>query len=589
MNTFDKQSKIVRFAIGEALGTAWLWAAFIFLIAQACPGQPSGSVGQKGDKPELTSRWFFAFGYGRNREDVEKIKSLIDIGADHGLNGMVLSSFGLDGITRWNKTDVALLQEVAAYCAKKQIELIPTGFSVGYGGGALGHDVNFAAALPAIIPLKAKAGKISPVMSDNLLKNGDLEDHTGNNFKGYEYHDQPGQISFVDTHAASGKTSIRFEHFDANKYGHGRIMQKVTIQAGRAYRFAFKIKTQDLKPVSELKAIVLKEGREVTSLQPKVKPTQDWTDVTLDFISSSGAEVGLYAGIWGGQSGRFWLDDLRFCECGTLSDIVRREGTPLELRSRDRDAVFVEGKDFEGPKCLRELTSLHLPPGSAIRDGENLQLSCYKIPYVTHAWGRQISLCMSNPKLYDYWESQATRLHQIIPFRRFLLEMDEIRNGGGCLSCRARGLSMAAILGDCITRQRVIFKAIDPKIEVLIWSDMLDPAHNAHNNYYGVVGDFTGSWKCAPRDLTIMCWNHAIRDESLAFFSRQGFRTFGAAYYDADDLTNPREWLASLTRTLYAQGIMYTTWEKKYRLLADFGDLVSGVAAESPTSTTFRK
>lgn len=566
--------------IREAIRTAWISVVCIFLITPVCPGQQSGPARQEEDKTELKNRWFFAFGYGRNRKDVEKIKSLIDIGADHGLNGMVLSSFGLDGITRWNKTDVALLQEIAAYCTKKQIELIPTGFSVGYGGEALAHDINFAAALPAVIPLKAKAGEISPTMAEDLLKNGDLEDHTNNRFKGYGFHDQPGQVSFADTRAVSGKTAIRFENFGANEHGHGRIMQEVSIRPRRTYRFTFKVKTQDLQPVSGLKAMVLREGRAVSYLQPVVKPTQDWTGVTLDVISTCGGEVSLYAGIWGGKSGKFWLDDLRFSEYGTLSDIVRREGTPLELRSRDRDAVFVEGKDFEGPKCLRELTSLHLLPGSSVREGENLELSCYKIPYVTHTWGRQVSLCMSNPKLYDYWETQARRLHQIIAFKRFLLSMDEIRNGGGCLSCRGRGIPMAAILGDCITRQSAIFKAIDPKIEVLIWSDMLDPAHNAHDNYYGVVGNFTGSWQYVPKDLTIMCWYHAIRNESLAFFSRQGFRTFGAAYYDADDLTNPTEWLASLSRTPHAQGIMYTTWEKRYGLLADFGDLVSGVAAE---------
>jgi hypothetical protein len=67
-------------------------------------------------------------------------------------------------------------------------------------------------------------------------------------------------------------------------------------------------------------------------------------------------------------------------------------------------------------------------------------------------------------------------------------------------------------------------------IEVMIWSDMLDPAHNARDNYYGVVGDFTGSWEHVPKDLTILCWYHAIRDQSLEFFSIRGFRTFGAAY-----------------------------------------------------------
>ena len=74
------------------------------------------------------------------------------------------------------------------------------------------------------------------------------------------------------------------------------------------------------------------------------------------------------------------------------------------------------------------------------------------------------------------------------------------------------------------------------------------------------------------------CWYYEIRDKSLKFFSEQGFKTFGAAYYDADDLTNPKDWLKSLKATPNAEGIMYTTWEKKYGLLAGFGDLVSAGA-----------
>jgi hypothetical protein len=555
-------------------------SALILVTAPVCLGQQPKASPQEGAQTQLKCRWFFSFGYRRNRRDVETIKSLIDTAAAHGLNGMVLSSFGLDSITRWKGADIALLKEVAAHCAKKQMELIPTGFSVGYGGGALGHDRSFAAALPATISLKVKGGKIIPAPAVNLLANGDLEDHRNNRFTGYGFHDRPGQVSFADTIAASGKTSIRFEGFGAYRHGHGRIMQKVAVQPGRTYRLSFKIKTQALQPVSGLNAMVYVKGRSLASVRPRVKPTQDWTQITLDYINKDQKEVAIYAGIWRGKSGKFWLDDFRFGEYGDLSDIVRREGTPLQIKSKDRNKVFVEGKDFKPIQCLRQLKSMSLPPGSSMREGENLELSCYKIPYVSHSWGKQISLCMSNPKLYEYWEAQARKLHQAIKFKRFLLAMDEIRNGGGCLSCRKRGISMAEILGECITRQRAIFKAIDPKIGVMIWADMLDPAHNARDNYYGVVGDFTGSWKHVPKDLTIVCWYHRIRDKSLPFFSGRGFRTFGAAYYDADDLTNPREWLVSLRKTPGAQGIMYTSWQRKYRLLAGFGDLVSKSVAE---------
>ena len=134
---------------------------------------------------------------------------------------------------------------------------------------------------------------------------------------------------------------------------------------------------------------------------------------------------------------------------------------------------------------------------------------------------------------------------------------------------------MAEILGDCVTKQAEMLRDVNPEADVSIWSDMLDPNHNAHGNYYLVDGDYTGSWNYIPPDLGIMCWYYARRRESLAHFSKLGFRTFAGAYYDGDTLDNPRGWLEALDQTPNAYGIMYTTWQSKYALLADFGDLVS--------------
>ena len=117
--------------------------------------------------------------------------------------------------------------------------------------------------------------------------------------------------------------------------------------------------------------------------------------------------------------------------------------------------------------------------------------------------------------------------------------------------------------------------ALNPDAAVYAWSDMLDPNHNAHGDYYLVDGDFTGSWEHVPPDLRIVCWHYASRRESLDFFSKLGFRTVAGAYYDGDDLSNSVDWLEALRGTPGAEGIMYTTWQNKYDLLAAFGDLVS--------------
>jgi hypothetical protein len=133
---------------------------------------------------------------------------------------------------------------------------------------------------------------------------------------------------------------------------------------------------------------------------------------------------------------------------------------------------------------------------------------------------------------------------------------------------------MGEILGDCITRQMQIIRDAHPGAAVYAWSDMLDPNHNAHGNYYLVEGDYAGSWEHLPKDLIICCWYYEIRDKSLKFFSDRGFRTLAGAYYDSDTLDNCRGWLTSIDRTPGALGILYTTWRDKYDLLAGFGDLL---------------
>src|SRR5437762_1790304 len=62
---------------------------------------------------------------------------------------------------------------------------------------------------------------------------------------------------------------------------------------------------------------------------------------------------------------------------------------------------------------------------------------------------------------------------------------------------------MGQLLGECLTRQFRMLREVNPKVDVWVWSDMLDPNHNAHGNYYLVQGDYTGSWQHVPKELGI--------------------------------------------------------------------------------------
>jgi hypothetical protein len=177
---------------------------------------------------------------------------------------------------------------------------------------------------------------------------------------------------------------------------------------------------------------------------------------------------------------------------------------------------------------------------------------------------------MSEDRLYDVW-SEAVRLVQdTISPKRYFLSMDEIRQGGWCETCVSRGLTAGQMLGDCITRLSGIIKRVNPGAEVIVWSDMLDPNHNAKKDYYLFNGDFAGSWERIPGDVIIACWRYEIRNESLRHFDGAGFRTLGCGYYDVDNANRAGDWAESMSKTPRAWGIMYTTWEDNYGFLEKF-------------------
>jgi len=525
-------------------------------------------------------RWVFVSRSLRADQDVTDIERIVQTAAAHGLNGMVLSA-GLDRLDRQPSEYLGRLTRVKDICKRHGVEIVPNIFSVGYGGSVLAYDRNLAAGIPvhdAPFLVEGNRARLDPDARAQI-SNAGFEQYEGHRLTGYGFHDRPGEVSFVDAEVfKSGKASLRFQDFGRYEHGHARVMQEVAVRPHRCYRLSCQVKTEGLDPAGAFRIQVLTaDGRSLAPFDPRVPSTTDWRRVVMGFNSLDCEMVRVYAGAWGGKAGRFWIDDLELEEVGLLN-VLRRPGTPVTVRDAKTGEVYEEGRDFAPIKDDRlnfrfdhESPTIEILPGGRIKDGQRLSVSYYHGIAINDG---QVTVCMSEPKPYEIWGKQAELIHRHLGPSKYLLSMDEIRAGGSCRACKDRGLSMAQILGDCITRQVGIIKAVDPDAEVLIWSDMLDPHHNAHGDYYLVEGDFAGSWKYVPKDLIIVCWYYEKRNESLPFFSSQGFRTLAGAYYDGDTLENPKGWLDALDKTPDAIGIMYTTWQDKYDLLDEFGDLL---------------
>jgi hypothetical protein len=521
--------------------------------------------------------WIFGWNLRSDRE-VAEISEVLETASRHGINGAVMS-LGLDTLSNKSPDYFRRLEEVQEACRRNKLELIPAGFSVGYGGWALSHDRNLAEGLPVVdAPFVVENGiaRLVPDESARLV-NGGFEDFSGNKLSAYRFHDQPGVISFVDSQVKhGGQSSLRLENFAVDPHGHGRVMQEIQLRPHRCYRIGLYVKTDQLEPASAFKVQVLAGDRALAPRSFDLDPTSDWRKLTMVFNSLDLESVRIYAGVWGGRGGRLWLDDWSLEEIGPLN-VLRRPGTPLSVRSDDGAVTYLEGSDFarlEDPRFSayrvdRDPPMLKILPGGRLRDQERLKVSWYHAQVINSS---QVTVCMGEPKLYELMDREAALLAQRLRPRRVFLNMDEIRMGGTCEACRSR--PMGELLGQCITRQTEILRRHMPGVEVYVWSDMLDPHHNAHGDYYLVDGDFTGSWNHVPKDLIIAVWGGTPREKSLEFFAGEGFRTLVACYYDADDLQDVKGWLDVARKTPNVRGLMYTPWQKKYDLLPQFGDML---------------
>ena len=484
-------------------------------------------------------RWVYISRGLNSDQNVEDIRQIARTASENGLNG-VLFAAGLDSLDLKSPEYFARLDKVKEIFRQNHLEIIPSVFSAGYGGSILAHDRNLAEGLPvkdAIYVVKDGEARLEPEIP-----------------------------------VADGGPAVE-----------GVWMREIAVRPYRCYRISFRAKTEGLTPSrpfsSEAFRLTVQTGdkRNLTPWRARVPSTTDWREVRWGFNSLWYDKARVSIGVPGEKAGKAWVDSVRVEEVGLLN-VLRRPGTPVKVRAdAEGGAVYEEGRDYVrivDPKLTfrfdHEGPTIRLTPSSRIREGQRLRVSYYHGFSINDG---QTTICMAEPKAYEIWRDQARRMHAAVAPPRYVLSMDEIREGGTCEACRGR--NMGQLLGECLTKQFQMLREVNPKVDVWVWSDMLDPNHNAHGNYYLVEGDYSGSWNYVPKEMGIVTWYYERRALSLPFFSKLGFRTLAGAYYDADTLDNPRGWLEELAKTPGAQGIMYTTWQNKYKLLEDFGKLVS--------------
>jgi hypothetical protein len=243
--------------------------------------------------------------------------------------------------------------------------------------------------------------------------------------------------------------------------------------------------------------------------------------------------------------------------------------------------VYREGVDYDrvdDPKLgvdgdydvWHDPPSITIPQGSSIMDGEHLRVSYYDVVRIESG---SVAPCLSDPKLYDMIAAEVKRVDALFHPRTYFLAQDEIRTMDWCALCQSRHLTPGELLADNTRRCVDIIRKVAPTASLVIWSDMYDPGHNAHDNYYLVNGTLEGSWKGLDRSMLVANW-HQNDARSLAWFAKLGNPQLLAGFYDADP-SSITSWMATAKKAgANVDGVMYTTWQNDYSKLEAFGALL---------------
>jgi hypothetical protein len=547
-------------------------------------------------------RWLYLNASLQSDKDLEVMRDLIITAAKHGLTGIVLP--GMDRLSLASPDYLARLLKVKEIADANHMEIIPEGFGIKYGGAPLDIDKNLAEGLLVKDALFVARGGTAQFVADSPVKlvNGGFEEFNGNRLRGFTTQDEPGNLTFVDTNVShSGKASLRIENFGNRKAvkpavavtpldasgrrdpamdGVAQVAQKIRVKPYRCYRVSAWVKTEDVEPATlfSIKAFT-PDDRDLALYEAVApSPTSGWIKVTTGFNSWYADRIDLTFGVFKGEKGKVWVDDVEVEEVG-LMNVIRRDGAPLTVRDEKTGMVYEEGCDFAAGsdpnldfRWSHPMPSIRLLHSGRIHDGARLRVSYYHGTTIYAEDDPEIPLCPSAAKVREIWKQQFPLIEKYLAPKRYFLDIgDEQRAFNRDESCKRRKKDASALVGDTTQWLYDQVHAVNPKAEVLVWSDMFDPNHNALKKYFLVDGSLENTWKYLPRDMKIVCWYFDKRQKSLDFFSSHGFKTF----VSADVQEDPKGWLAVMDTTPGVTGIMYTTWSNDFKLVAPFGDLVS--------------
>ena len=516
---------------------------------------------QAGAADAPAQRWIYCSKNLWVDKNIDELEVLWRRAAKAGYTHVLLTDYKFGKLEEMDAHYFQNIGRVKKLADEIHLEIVPALFSIGYSNDLLGHDPNLIEAMPVRDALLVVSNGAALLQAEPPVAfvNGSFSDLSRWTWKDPTVVADQGAARATDPHGQNA-----------------RIVQKLAVHPFRQYHISVRIKTESFKGTPEIKVLAGEKSLALNSLG--VKPTQDWQTHHMIFNSQEQKEVNVYFGCWDGTTGSLWWKEAQIEEVGFVN-LVRRGGAPLVVQ-REGGAALTEGADFEPLKdpelgikpWAGSYDIYHSPPvlRTKLPDGTRLRASYY---HGVTVLDDQAMICPSEPKTLELLRDQARRMHAAWGAKGYMMSHDEIRVFNQCAACQSRHLDAGALLADNVKTCIQILRQTNPGGRIYVWSDMFDPNHNAHDNYFLVRGNLAGSWEGLDKDVIIVPWCIDQREATLKFFAGRGHHQIIAGYYD-DAPEKVLEWLKTAKQFPGIEGVMYTTWENRYTDLELFNQLI---------------
>ncbi len=550
--------------------------------------------------------WYFQMVNLLPDGNVANALALMQTAKDAGYTKALIADFKFGTIDIQSDTYRANVAAFADGARAMGMEVVPSLVPVGYSDAYLCHDPNLIEGLPVVdadFLVQDVGGQLqADVVQDAMIGNSGFENHSGDDFMFWTEMDS-AYISADTAEKHGGLTSAKISPSGGNN---ARITTPdIAVKPWNDYAVKLWLKTDNASPAGSIwfRAFHYQQPSgpltQICFQEFSVASTQDWQEYVLTFNSQEYSTVRLYLGMWGGQSGQFWFDDVSIENTG-LINLIRRPGAPFTVKSSDNSTTYIEGTDYDyaSDPLMGEAGSytgtfdlyharpvITIPPGSQITEGQHINVSYYQCAFVLDM---QPTVCLTEPAVDTITRDTLQLINDLMDPSEVFISVDEMRVANWCGSCTAASTTPGALLADMTGRIETIAHEVNPAWKLLTWSDMYDPNHNARDEYYLVNGTLAESWLGLPAAWDIGNWLSSS-DETLTFFEGRGNRQLLAGYYDEGEKVLPDryyiyDWLTR-AKNLNANGVygaMYTTWANNYEWLEEWAACVRQWETENP-------